>query len=141
MVENRHALMRRAARDAEEIVRSVKEPALRKVAYERVFARLLEEAAVPPQNAERSQSRPPDPEARKRKAKSGPMAWLTDMVTEGFFKKPKTAPEILAKLRESDHHLEYSAITGQLHSLCVQHILRRVSAPRGEAKRATWVNW
>lgn len=141
MPDDEQERMKRVASQAEEAVQSVKDPELRKVAYEKVLARLLDEGPSSRRRVESSNPRFRAPTDAKPKARSGPMVWLREMVEEGFFKKPKTAPEILARLKEAEHHLEYPAITGQLKSLCNQHILRRVSASDEKGKRAAWVNW
>lgn len=141
MPEGEPDRMRRVVREAEEAVQTVKDPELRKVAYDRVLARLLEEEPSSQDKAETPKPRIRALQTSKRQAKRGPMAWLKEMVAEGFFEKPKTAPEILARLREASHHLEYPAITRQLNSLSTQHILRRVSGSGERGKRAAWVNW
>lgn len=136
--------IRNAAAEAEEAVQSVKDPELRKIAYDRALGELLGGNSGshwgPPEA--RMKSRTATVDDGIKKARPGPMAWLQELVEEGFFAKPKTAKEILERLTESGHHLRQSDITGQLQTLAKQKVLRRKEAPDANGKkRVTFSNW
>ena|SRR5689334_1154507 len=117
-----------AARAAERASAAVKDPELRKIAFDRILQRLLEEEkgnaprgprrAVKIKAGESSdRSRPPP--------KQGPIVWLSQLVQDGFFEEGQGQKEILSRLAQKGRHLRDYQITQQLLALVQRGVLER----------------
>ncbi len=73
----------------------------------------------------------------------GPKAWTRELITEGFFEKPKSSREILDALNERGHILTPQDITKPLADLVDERLLRRKSMMQEDGKKKVmhWVNW
>nr|WP_276977394.1 hypothetical protein [Ferrimicrobium acidiphilum] len=140
MSESELERLKRVAKEAEGAVQSVSDAELRRVAYDKVLTQLMQ-ASTSKSHSHSKQSTLLSPTTKNRLTRSGPMQWLSELVSEGFFVEAKTAPVILARLKESGHHLEQSAISRQLQSLTRGKVLRRVPFKEGGGSRAAWVIW
>ena len=126
---------------AEEAIRAIKDPELRRVAFERVLDDLLsgggtttQSGARAPKQVERSTRRA----VRPRKT-SGPKGYVRELIDDGFFKKPKTLAQVKAELANRGHHIALTSLSGPLQSLCQDRVLRRHSAKSSDkAKKATF---
>jgi len=58
-------------------------------------------------------------------AKTGPLAYVEELVGDGFFKKPKTIAEVKAELANRGHHIPITSLSGPLQKLCQRKVLRR----------------
>lgn len=127
----------------------VKDPALKAVAFDRILQHLLERGA--PSHAATAEAKPPRRAKRKpaksRRAassnggasKDGPMAWLEELVDEGFFDEPRSGTAMVDRLAERGHHVTYQDLTRQLKMLTQDKKLRRKKLPVEEgAKRQVW---
>lgn len=110
---------------AEASVQSVKDPELRRVAFEKVLERLLAdgEASAPtkekkPHTTRVAKGTPP-------KRKGGPKAYIEELLDEGFFSKPKSIGEVRSALGERGHHIALTSLSGPLQTLCKERSLRR----------------
>jgi len=118
---------------AEQAVAAIKDPELRRVAFERVLDDLLSGAggragaAVPSE----SKKRPPQRAATPAKKTSGPKGYVRELVQDAFFKKPKTIAEVKAELANRGHHIALTSLSGPLQHLCQQRVLRRQKAKAG----------
>ena len=88
-------------KQAENAVAAVKDAELRRVAFERVLNDLLDSGNDV--GSERRTRATPSPAKRvaappKTKKRSGPQAYVEEMVDDGFFKKPKTISAVKAEL-------------------------------------------
>lgn len=135
-------------KQAERSTADVKDADLRKVAFDRVLQHLLE--ATGPRPSQRQEAKIPQSSddaapAAKGSSRAGPMAWLEELVGEGFFQAPKNQAEMLAELAARGHHLRDSDITSQLERLVVRRLLRRskIANPRSRGPREIWgySNW
>jgi len=125
---------------AEEATRAIKDPELRRVAFERVLDDLLAgrgalteseaPAAQPAQGAATS-----SPKAKKNR---GPKAYIRELVDDGFFKKPKTIAEVKAELANRGHHVALTSLSGPLQSLCQERVLRRHKGKTEKGKKPTY---
>jgi hypothetical protein len=91
---------------AEEATRAIKDPELRRVAFERVLDDLLSgsgratlgnaRAAKPVERSTRTAAQP--------KKSHGPKGYVRELIEDGFFRKPKTIAEVKAELANRGHH-------------------------------------
>ena len=126
---------------AEEATRAIKDPELRRVAFERVLDDLLsgggtttQTGARAPKQVERSTRR-----ATRPKKSTGPKGYVRELIDDGFFKKPKTIAEVKAELANRGHHIAITSLSGPLQSLCQNRVLRRHKTKSSdEGKKATY---
>ena len=127
-------------KEAEAAVAAVKDPELRRVAFERILAKLLEvksPAGKEQQSKERARSKlqPPRSTARAAKGKRGPKGYIEELIEEDFFRNQRTIAEVKAELANLGHHIALTSLSGPLQSLTKQRKLRRQkAAAKGEGK-------
>lgn len=127
---------------AEAAVAAVKDPELKRIAFQKVLDDLLS-AALKPSAKRRSGSTPrssSEPRPRKR-SKSGPQAYLQEMVEEQFFKKPKTIAQVKAELENRGHHIPLTSLSGPLQKLCQRRVLRRQRVKSGKKQTFAYSHW
>lgn len=128
---------------AEKAVAGVKDPELKRIAFQKVLDDLL----VPSRGAARGQSTPSKKQQAqgskaKRNAKGGPQAYLDELADEGFFKKPKTIANVKAELENRGHHIPLTSLSGPLQKLCQRKILRRQKLKTtGKKQTFAYSNW
>jgi hypothetical protein len=115
---------------AEQSVKSVKDPELKKVAFEKVLDDLLALKVVP-KDKKRDKKHPSDKKAR------GPLAYVRELAKDGFFKKPKTIAQVKAELENMGHHIPITSLSGPMQTLCVKKELRRERI-KTEGKKQTF---
>ncbi len=119
---------------AERAVAGVKDPELKRAAFEKVLSDLL---------ARRETSSPQSPPGTKKPRKSpvnrgrGPKTYLIELIEEGFFKKPKTIAQVKAELENRGHHIPLTSLSGPLQRLCQARTLRR-QRTKSEAGKTTF---
>ncbi len=111
---------------AEAAVAAVKDPELKRVAFQKILDDLL---ASGTSSARRKASAPPRTssarETSKGSKRAGPQAYVEEMVADGFFKKPKTIAQVKAELENRGHHIPLTSLSGPLQKLCQRKVLRR----------------
>lgn len=126
---------------AEEATKAIKDPELRRVAFERVLDDLLSgggAAAPGPGRAAKHPGRP-TPGIAKSKKSSGPKGYVRALYDDGYFTKPKTIAQVKAELANRGHHIALTSLSGPLQSLCQERVLRRHKAKSGDkAKKPTY---
>ena len=126
---------------AEEATRAIKDPELRRVAFERVLDDLLSGGGTATQGGARAAkpvARSPRTAAKPKK-RGGPTGYVRELIDDGFFKKPKTIAEVKAELANRGHHIALTSLSGPLQSLCQGRVLRRHKAKAGDkAKKSTF---
>jgi hypothetical protein len=132
---------------AESAVASVKDPELRRVAFQKVLEDLLAGGGEMPTTTRRvakSLGRPPSQSSSRRKVatKGGTQTYVDELVEEGFFKKPKTISNLKAELENRGHHIPMTSLSGPLQRMCQQRVLRRQKM-KTSGKRETfgYSNW
>lgn len=125
---------------AEQAVAAVKDAELRRVAFERILNDLLEGGGGVPSGKASGATRPTKRPSDKPKAKqrSGPQAYVEEMVADGFFKKPKTISEVKAELENRGHHIPLTSLSGPMQKLCQKKVLRR---QKPDGKTFSYSNW
>lgn len=128
---------------AEKAVAGVKDPELRRIAFQKVLDDLL--AGAVGSTARRPNTRGKSPTARPRKsqaAKGGPQAYAEELVGDGFFKKPKTIAHVKAELENRGHHIPLTSLSGPLQKLCQRKMLRRQRIKTSDKKQTfAYSNW
>jgi hypothetical protein len=129
---------------AEQAVASVKDPELKRIAFQKVLDDLL---APVPESSVRSKPAAPEvkrktPATRRRAARGGTQAYLDELVEEDFFKKPKTIANVKAELENRGHHIPLTSLSGPLQRLCQRKVLRRQKINASGKKQAfAYSNW
>jgi hypothetical protein len=108
---------------AEAAVKSVKDPELKRVAFQKILEDLLSSAT----NVKTGKDvrRQPRRRLNSRESRGGPRAYIKGMADDGFFKKPKTIAQVKAELENRGHHIPITSLSGPLQKLCQNKILRR----------------
>ncbi len=124
---------------AEEAVAGVKDPELKRAAFEKVLDDLLgrgSETSVAPRKVRAAKS------PARKSSQGGPKTYISELAEEGFFKKPKTIAEVRAELGNRGHHIPLTSLSGPLQSLCKGRTLRRHRA-KTSGKKQTYIysNW
>lgn len=133
--------------DAEKQVAGIKNEKLKEIAFGKLVSHLLDgnisddEDVSPKKQKVKKTSRTTSRQAKNKT--DGPLAWLRDLVADGFFKKPKSSSNIREELKTQDHHLEATDLTAPLRILCKDKLLRRKKMTPEEGVKAVlhWVNW
>jgi hypothetical protein len=136
---------------AEKAVQSVKDPELKRIAFQKVLDDLLAADGGSSERREktagnRARRKPNKGESggAKKKPASGPRAYIREMHEEGFFKKPKTITDVKVELENRGHHIPMTSLSGPLQGLCKDRVLRR-QRTEGKGKSAkktfSYSNW
>jgi len=135
---------------AEAAVAAVKDPELRRVAFEKILTTLLEQQSAPAKAAASRRPNRSAPAAAARPARAakkrhgGPMAYVQELIGDGFFKKQKTIADVKAELVNRGHHIPLTSLSGPLQSLTKQKQLRRQKVVMNGKKSKTtfaYSNW
>jgi len=137
------------AAEAEEAVKSVKDPELRRVAFEKILAHLLGDAVGAPESVGKkpalSKARRSGGSSRRApNAKSGPKARVVELVDEDYFKKQRTIADVKTELANRGHHIPLTSLSGPLQTLTQERRLRRQKvAANGKGSKVTYAysNW
>lgn len=128
---------------AEKAVAGVKDPELKRVAFQKVLDDLLalQSGAVPRKSAPVKKSRP-ESASKAKAAKSGPQAYVEEMIEDDFFKKPKTIAQVKAELENRGHHIPLTSLSGPLQKLTQRRALRRQrSKTSGNKQTFVYSEW
>jgi ribosomal protein L12E/L44/L45/RPP1/RPP2 len=125
--------LRKLVEQAEAAVASVKDPELRRAAFEKVLERLLSDGEPRPAQVARAPAKAAASagETRARKPRKGPQANVEELIEASFFKKPKLLAEVMAALEARGHHLPRTTVSPTLAALCKARKLRRRPGKRG----------
>lgn len=113
---------------AEKAVAAVKDPDLKRIAFQKVLDNLLSEGAVSdetPALQKKAQKKTTQKAKSTPSGSSGPKAYVEGLIEEKFFKKPKTISQVKAELENLGHHIPITSLSGPLQRLCQQRRLRR----------------
>jgi hypothetical protein len=138
-------------KQAEQAVAPVKDPELKRIAFEKILDALLEtpeahRAIETKANKRRakglSASKSVDAQ-QTRKKRAGTAAYIEELIDEQFFAKPKTIAAVKAELGNRGHHIPLTSLSGPLQSLCQRKRLRREKSQStdGGKKAFAYSNW
>ncbi len=128
---------------AEAATKAIKDPELRRVAFERVLDDLLSGGGTTQKAGPRA-SKQVEPSTRtpaSRRKTSGPKGYVRELIGDGFFKKPKTIAEVKAELGNRGHHIALTSLSGPLQRLCQDRLLRRHKAKSGDKPKKLTFNY
>ncbi|HEX8013523.1 MAG TPA: hypothetical protein VF814_21765 [Casimicrobiaceae bacterium] len=129
---------------AEKAVAGVKDPELKRIAFQKILEDLLGGATPPttPRAVSRPKKGSTTAAASKRARRGGPQAYVDEMIDEGFFKKPKTIAHVKAELENRGHHIPLTSLSGPLQKLCQRKKLRRQRLKTsGKKQTFAYSNW
>jgi hypothetical protein len=132
-------------KEAEQAVKGVSDPELKRVAFEKILAALLEKTDRSKGTHPKIQKEPTSSGHRGVKSRksrgTGPKAYICELVEEKFFSKPKSLSQVKAELENRGHHIAVTNLSGPMQSLCKDKLLRRqkTKAPsKGGKERQTY---
>lgn len=123
--------------EAESAVASVKDPELRRAAFEKVLQHLLESQGGPVKTIKSSAAGP----SKTKSAAAGPTGRIADLIDDGFFKKPRSIAEVKAELANRGHHIALTALSTPLQRLCKAKRLRRQKGTASGGGGYGYTNW
>lgn len=115
------------AAKAESEAAAVKDPELRKIAFERILAALMI-GATGPANAVRktkATAAKARPEPTAKKVSKGPMAYIQAMVSDGYFAAQREIGAVKDELGNRGHHIPRTSLSAPLQRLTQMKVLRR----------------
>jgi hypothetical protein len=123
-------------KQAEKAVASVKDPELRRVAFEKVLDDLLALGSASKEVSQKKSAGKTSPKIQpNRKVRGGPTAYIQELADDGFFRKRKTIAEIKAELENRGHHIPLTSLSGPLQNLCKGKVLRRQKTSEPGSRR------
>lgn len=116
--------------EAEKAVQGVKDPELRRVAFDKVLERLMSnsEGHVRVKKKKSGTNQRRDESTRTRAAPQeprGPKAYISQLIEDGFFRHQKTIADVKSELANRGYHIPRTALSGPLQSLTRERRLRR----------------
>ena len=131
------------AAQAEKSVSGVKDPELRRAAFEKILEDLLSKASNEKTARTKMLKQEKPLKEKKNKLKSvGPQGYVEELIGEKFFAKPKTISEVRVELGNRGHHIPRTGLSGPLQTLCKKKLLRRSkTAAKGKKKIYVYSDW
>ncbi|GAA0001894.1 hypothetical protein [Bradyrhizobium diazoefficiens] len=136
---------------AESAVKGLKDPELKRIAFQKVLDDLIGASDRPFEGASSRSSGAKKPAKAAKAAKSsksksatrgGPRAYIRELVEDAFFKKPKTLSDVKVELENRGHHIAITSLSGPLQQLCKLRELRRKRTEEPGAKKTyVYSNW
>jgi hypothetical protein len=130
-------------KQAEAAVASIKDSELKGIAFGKILDALLGKGGHPkePGVAKTAGSKRAAKPVSKREKRGGPVAYVEELVEDGFFKAPKTLAAVRAELGNRGHHIPVTALSGPMQRLCQQRQLRRQKSTEGNKQVFTYSHW
>src|SRR5258708_3994674 len=113
--DSKSAAYAQLAAEAEVAVAAVKDPELRRVAFEKILATLIEEKAPgqrsrsTPRKGGRSQTKGRT-EPAAPKSLNGPKHYVEELIADDFFKQQRTIAEVKAELANRGRHIALTSL-------------------------------
>ena len=128
--------------EAEKAVQGVKDPELKRIAFQKVLEELLGGRRGTTERAPKRPTREKGARGTSKRGGVGPRAYIREMHEDGFFKKPKTITDVKVELENRGHHIPMTSLSGPLQALCKAKLLRRQRAEgKGNKKTFAYSNW
>ena len=131
--------------EAEAAVSSVKDPELRRVAFDRILSTLLNSDQPLKKNrtSVRAKTRSGRSQRGAKRSTGGPKAYVEALADDGFIKKQRTIAEVKAELANRGHHVALTSLSGPMQGLTQQRKLRRqkIKAKDGGKSTYAYSNW
>lgn len=128
---------------AERAVASVKDPELRRIAFQKVLDDLLGGSVAPGVRASGpARKKSASQTGQKKASRTGTQAYVEELVSDDFFKKQKTIAHVKAELENRGHHIPLTSLSGPLQKLCQRKKLRRQRIKTSDKKQTfAYSNW
>lgn len=121
-----------------ELVSSITDADLRRVAFDRLLEDLLRRGGESGRDVRKpgrgSGTLPESPKT----SKPGPTSWVLELNEEGYFQEPRSTRDILDALAERGHVLTGSDLTWPLKELANRKILRRQKRAAESGGSSVW---
>jgi hypothetical protein len=133
--------------EAEKAVQGVTDPELKRIAFQKILDDLIqgrnpERRGTAKQPKKKRTRRPLRPSGKGSTSRRGTMAYIQELVEEGFFKKQKTISDLKAELENRGHHIPLTSLSGPLQQLVRSRVLRRQRSDGSEGKKTyLYSNW
>ncbi len=134
--------------EAEAAVSAMKDPELRRVAFEKVLMTLLDNRQPIPKGPGGPTAPPKAKKASRagkaNRSRQGPKAYIAALIDDGFFKKQRTIAEVKAELANQGRHIALSSLSGPLQKLTQERRLRRqkvTTGGKGSKTTYAYSNW
>jgi hypothetical protein len=125
---------------AEKAVQGIKDPALKRLAFEKVLEDMLHTNSVDTGNKRKPKAIQPAPSKAVASTagtrSGGPQFLVEELEGDGFFKNPKTIAQVRTELKNRGHHLPVTSLSGPLQILCQRKVLRREKIANGKKQRS-----
>ena len=132
-------------KQAQKAVASVKDPELRRVAFEKILDDLLNLRSSPQTGIVNHKKKPGKEHSQSKANKNtrgGPTAYIQELADDGFFKKSKTIAQVKAELENRGHHIPLTSLSGPLQTLCKSKVLRRQkTSETGSRRTYSYSEW
>ena len=131
---------------AEKAVAAVKDPELKRIAFQKILESLFSDGEAKRGSTKEGKAIPKHAAKKTAKApkagRSGPAAYLSELIEEGFFDKPKTITQVKGELENRGHHIPLTSLSGPLQKKCQQKELRRQKIKAaGKKETFAYSNW
>jgi hypothetical protein len=124
---------------AEKAVAGVKDPDLKRIAFQKILDELLSGGSAKTQAPKPTKAAAKPRKATTTTSKGGPKAYIEEMIADGFFrKKPKTLAEVKAELENRGHHIPLTNLSTPMQRLTQRRILRRSKLDSGVFAYSEW---
>lgn len=121
--------------EAEQSVQPIKDPELKRVAFEKILDHLLTQSSS---SGKKDEKKSHIPKAKTKRKGGGPQARIEDLIDESFFKKPKSISEVKTELATRGHHIPLTQLSAPLQRLCQKKRLRRNKNPEQIYTYSEW---
>lgn len=137
--------IRRLVELASHATKDVSDPELKKIAFQTVLAHLLEsqQPAITslsrtPRGSRRPTGTPTAGESEPRRVREGPSAWVSKLIHEDFFAKPRLIGDVVNRLGEVGHTLLSKDVSYPLAKFCDLRRLRRTKTGKDKKGKTVW---
>ena len=119
----------------EEAAGGVKDPKLRRLAFDRVLSHLLELSSRGGSRTQRRAAGGPGVRG------VGPLGYVEELVRDGFFAEPKTIGDVRGEIARRGRQVPVTSLSGPLQKLCQGRRLRRQKGRLSGKRSFTYANY
>jgi hypothetical protein len=133
-------------KQAEAAVASIRDSDLKNIAFSKVLDALLAQREHPKEHGSVKVAavvgkRTAKSASKRTEKRGGPVAYVEELIDDGFFKAPKTLAAVKAELANRGHHIPLTALSGPMQRLCQRRQLRRQKLVEGNKQVFTYSHW
>lgn len=133
-------------KQAEQAVAAVKDPELKRIAFEKILVSLLggtrrESTAPSGPTGHGSKGRKQAGASKAKPKRGGPQSYIIEMIEDDFFNKARTLGQVKAELGNRGHHIPLTHLSIPMQRLCQKRKLRRQKTTEGKKQVYTYSIW